>query len=443
LLLLSASLLTGCLALAAGSADGGSDADYADDVLKRQIWHLAGWVSPSGKDPQGHDLRSVIAAEPDGTDPLTLTLTFQDSLDSWPIALEAQCRLRPGDPLVTLIDAKPFGGENLIGNGGDHGVLGLCLAAISSRLTAGPWLEPLDFKDIEPGLSLAVTKARFGPRLGDRQILIIKASSKYFRLAPYHESEKPSWKNFPVSAQGWFDRLPGASLIINAGQYYPDRSHMGLLKRHGTWLAEKPHQFWKGYLVQDRLDDGGAPIDSDNPAGIKSTVNQDIPIGLVSPEDQQLADSGRQSQSALPSDWALIDGDTLPLGTAGPEHYDTVIQSYMILDRLGRIRVRRSDRLASRTALAIDPNGDLLIVLTIGALSLSDLAALFEHLGVVSALGLDGGFESQVAMASPQRPIVWQGQHTSNILGNFYSADYFRPLPAIIALERLTGRSDF
>jgi hypothetical protein len=109
----------------------------------------------------------------------------------------------------------------------------------------------------------------------------------------------------------------------------------------------------------------------------------------------------------------------------------------MVLDRLGRIRVRDTDRLASRSALARDRDGLLWLVVAPGAISLYDLALLLGRLDLVSAVGLDGGLETQVALATPEGLRVWLGTATNNILGTFLVEDLSPSLPAVIALERL------
>lgn len=417
LLCFAALFFTGCLALASGKAGGGQVDDFADENLRALIWHLGGWLSPVGTDSAGRFLRSVALKGPDGADTLKLTMVFKEALDSWPMALEVSCRapkvegLSKNDltDLITLSDARPFGRENLSGHNGRKELLADCLSAFASQLGQGPWLEPLYFVPIEPGLFLAETSARFGPRLGSKDIIIFKASPDYFRLSPYHESEKDQWRDSPATIRLWAQRLPKALLIINAGQYYPDRSYMGILRREGLNLSAKPHRSWMGYVVQDKIE------------SLESFKQQ---------SDEQSTEN-----DSIASDWRLIDLDTMASG-AGPEEYATVIQSYMVLDQFGRVRVQKTDRLASRSALAIDQDGDIWIVLAPGALSLGDLALLLSHMPVVSAMGLDGGLETQVALKGLE-PKFWLGSHTNNILGNFMTKDFPPSLPAVIALERL------
>jgi hypothetical protein len=315
------------------------------------------------------------------------------------VALKAECRPDDGGERLAISDAEPFGGASL--RGAEPGQLMGCLAFLDGLLSQGQWLESPKFEIVEPGLELAVARARYGPRLGSRDLIIVKADLKVFRLAPYHEGESESWQGFPSSIKGWAKRLPQAALIFNAGQYYPDRRHMGTLLRDGSELPGKAHGSWKGFVVQ----------------GLRASSEgvQDLSGG-----------------------WALIDEDTRLPGALGPEAYATVIQSHMVIDRLGRVRVRDTDRLASRSALAIDQQGDLWLVAVPGAISLYDLGLLLKKLELVSAVGLDGGLESQVALKAGGEARYWLGRATNNFLGNFLVDDLTPPLPAVIALERLS-----
>lgn len=360
--------------------------------------------------------------------PLGLSMLYSDPLASWPVGYKAACRPEGSGGLVSISDAKPFGGPNL--RGAEPEVLRSCLKSLVETLGKGSWIEAPEFEEIEPGLFLAVAKARYGPRLGSREVVIIKADMSKFRLAPYHEGEREQWSAWPVGVKGWAERLPSAALIFNAGQYYPDRSHMGTLARNGSELQAKPHKIWKGFVVQ----------------GLKS---RQAPEPLEASEaeahnggdDNERLGAGDEVDSAagpvIGSGWAVIDEDTRKPDAPGPEAYATVIQSHMVIDRLGRVRVRDTDRLASRSALAIDHDENLWLVAVPGAISLYDLALLLKKLDLVAAIGLDGGLETQVALKSPDGGRIWLGKASNNFLGNILVEDLTTSLPAVISLERI------
>jgi hypothetical protein len=269
----------------------------------------------------------------------------------------------------------------------------LCLSAAISSLVAGPKLEKPFFEQIEAGLKMAKVRALFGPRLGSNQIILVKASPNYFRLSPYHESEAPSWNENPVNIEGWARRLSKARVVFNGGQFYPNRSYMGLLRRSGRDISAKVHSGWKGFLVQEP-----------SPEGQKATI---------------------------------IDLEASPEAKLTINQYPTVIQSFMMFDSLGRLRVRKSRLLASRAMLGIDRDGDFLLVLAPGAMTLVDLADLGAYLGLRQALGLDGGLETQLALKGPSGLRAEVGRYANNFLGNFRIDNFSPSLPSVLALEPL------
>jgi uncharacterized protein YigE (DUF2233 family) len=382
--LLAGVLLTGCLALAQGPAPGGR----VDGELGTLIWRLGGWAEPRAALPSGGEERVAAAIDPRTGETYEVSLLYPEALAAWPVGLKAACRPAGAEAPLAVSDAAPFGGPNL--KGAEPAALIDCLAALEGLLASGEWLTAPRFEEIEPGLSLAVSRAAYGPRLGSRELIVIKADMSRFRLAPYHEAEREGWSEFPAAVKGWAERLPSAVLVFNAGQYYPDRRHMGLLARDGLELPGRTHKSWKGFVCQ-------------GPA-----------VG-----------------------WDIIDEDTRPPGAPGPESCPSLVQTHMILDRLGRLRVRDTDRLASRSALGLDREDRLWLVVVPGAVSLYDFGLLLARLELVSAVGLDGGLETQVALAAPEGPRIWLGSAANNFLGTFLVDNLTPTLPAVIALERI------
>jgi hypothetical protein len=361
---------------------------------------------------------------------------FQDDLSVWPMALEAECLVRGqdgGSRLSVIKDARPFGQDNLSieQSGGEEDkkflkenkrqdsddksskkqnnylnsqdnterrlILENCLSEVSGSLSEGPYFEPFGWRLIETGLWRAETEARYGPRLGPREIVLIRVSPDHFRLSPYHESEKEGWREEPGNIGVWSKRLPEAPFIINGGQYYPDRRYMGTLRRQGKDIGGGgPHKTFRGFWVQDPVADGVERPDS-----------------------------------------SLIDLETIRVGEPGQDDYGTVIQSYMVLDRLGRVRVRKTERLASRTVLGYDHEGRAVFIMVKGAIAMSDLAILAQKLGLASALGLDGGLETQLVFNTANGAEIQVGRYANNFLGNFLVEDLSPSLPSVIAFERL------
>ncbi|MDR1109438.1 MAG: phosphodiester glycosidase family protein [Deltaproteobacteria bacterium] len=399
-------LLSGCIALAAGPPEGPGDFP-PDGLLRSQIWQLAAWLSPASGDRGGLVWREALVPQEAGRPPLRLAMAFADDLSAWPMAIEAECRLDgPGDDgrVGFLRDARPFGQGNLSLDSagpaelrGGARIMEGCLGRAIDGLSLGPYLEPFEWELLEPGLWRARTRANYGPRLGPRDVFLVRASPDFFRLAPYHESEEGPWRERPGDIRAWARRLPGAPVLVNSGQYFPDRSYMGLLRRQGKDIGSRAHGAYRGFWVQDPS------------------------LG---------ADPGRPRAT-------LLDREMVPEDDPGQEGYGTVIQSFMVLDRLGRTRVKRSERLASRAVLGLDRQGRAVVVLVKGAIALSDLAVLAQKMGLVSALGLDGGLETQMALNLPQGLEIQAGRYSHSFLGSFLAEELGQTLPSVIAFERL------
>jgi hypothetical protein len=319
----------------------------------------------------------VATLTPSGR-PASLTLSWARP-GGWPTELA----YRENDRLAS--DRRPYGGAGLAGaNSAEWTRL---LAAFAAALADRPKVEKPVFASLEPGLALARVRVNFGARLGRPELVVFRVDPKEFALRPYHEAEAAFRDRPPVNALGWLRRLAGARLILNGGQHYPDRRAMGYLKREGQVVEPQAHQAYRGYLAQD----WGRPGLYDSPA----------------PEAQDFWSAG------------------------------TILQSYMLLDRAGRVRARSSDRLASRALIGQDQEGFLWVVLVPGAMTLADAAELCLELGLALALGLDGGLEAQWAWLAPAERAEFGG-YSHNNLGNFFGGGYSPTLPVALALERLS-----
>jgi uncharacterized protein YigE (DUF2233 family) len=226
--------------------------------------------------------------------------------------------------------------------------------------------------------------------MGPSEILIVKADPRFFSISPFWENEKKDWADNPVSILGWTEREPTAVLFVNGGQYYRDRTSMGFVARKGEEVEPRYHPRWKGFLAHDSSRQGVPPF---------KVLDKDLPQ-----EAEKLLD------------------------------YGTLIQSYMVIDRQKRVRVRNTNNLASRVAIGEDQQGLISVVLVMGATSLYDLALLLEDLEIYPALGLDGGLETQMALLSEGTFTLFQGEYSHNAFGNIRFTDYHPSLPLVVAL---------
>jgi uncharacterized protein YigE (DUF2233 family) len=243
---------------------------------------------------------------------------------------------------------------------------------------------------------MAVLKLRYGLRMGSRELYIMRLDPAKFSFKPWHEKEFGIQEELDgLDIAAWADTLPQARLLINGGQYYQDRSYIGLLSRDGAWLSSKKHRTWKGFLLSD-------PNDS-APAGSPAAT---------------VLDQARNQASIA------------------PEFYQNVMQTLMLLDDSGKIRVNNSFHLASRAAIAQGEDGFIYFIMTSGAISLHDLAVVLKDpaLKLRRVLCLDGGFEAQIFWRRPDGSQTMVKAEYLVFPTETFHWNMYRSLPSVIAV---------
>jgi hypothetical protein len=375
-----------------GLADGDALEDFSGrERLKAAIWRLAGFLPD-----QGGRTRSLSAPGPDGRPETTIALTFGENFNPWPESLELTMPAAKG--AVTVTDRRPFGGPNLRFAGEDAENAPEALTRLAEtmvrRLLARPRVESFTWRTAAPGFDWAKTKINYGARFGPSDLYLARFAPDRYLFKPYHESEFPE----SVDLKGWGERFPSLPALINAGQFYPDRRYMGRLRRDGLEISPGDHARWQGFLVSAPRTRGRGPA-----AAIIDMENQEPGLG--------------------------------------PDHYLNVLQSFMLLDRAGRIRVRDTANLAARAAVAEDREGRLLLLMTPAAISLHDLALALKDPGLklVQALGLDGGFECQFLWRRDGETFRATGQYSLSPRRAVHLPGYHPTLPAVLAVEPRPG----
>ena len=224
-------------------------------------------------------------------------------------------------------------------------------------------------------------------RRGPPRLVVVRFEQPV-ELVPHHYSAENL--SGPKVVEEWAQLL-GAPVVFNAGQFDENFQYMGWLKARGTWLSEQRKPAWMGLLV--------------------STPMQGGP-------------------------WAQI----VDLQNSDPnvaERYFNVVQSMMLVDEGARVRVRQSGLAACRTLVAEDQQGRILVIATEGATTLHDLASWLptSGLGIVRAMNLDGGIESQLAINTPDLTLTFYGQYGTDSTV-FEARQLVRyPLPSVIAVR--------
>ncbi len=376
--------------------------------LREAIWRLAAFV------PGDPGQRTLVVDGVQGLPPVTIRLDFSEALDPWPESLSLSFEAETGPPplRLTLSDRRPFGGPNVLlenlparsaagEEAADPPRLFLdILTRLNERLgLKRPKLGRIQWRENAPGLEAARAVLFYGARIGPADLFLVRIDPSRYDLKPYHENEFP--EEAQVNLSGWADRLKEASALINGGQYYPDRAYMGYLSRDGKIISPGVHPGWKAFLAF-------AP-------------NPEAPAGHPRATVIDHEEKGRRLM---------------------PEDYRHVVQSFMILDSEGRIRVRDSHNLAGRAAIGEDEGGRLILIMTPAAVSLHDLAVILKSsgLGLKRVMGLDGGFESQLLVRQNGKAFFSGGQFSITEKRALYVPGYHPTLPVVLAVEPITGR---
>lgn len=199
-----------------------------------------------------------------------------------------------------------------------------------------------------PGLDFSFLSAENTARSGSGRVAVLTVDPARFR---FQVLASPSGEEGSTAGK-WRDKS-GAIAVFNAGQYASDHSYLGLLVSRGQKLGR----------LATRLD------------------------GLFVAEPQDPAPP-----------WARVIDLRYTAFDPAANPYREAAQSLMLIDRFGHIRVRRSPKIAHRTAVAQDQKGNILVIITEGGHTLWEFADFIKGAGLIlrEVMNMDGGSESQL-----------------------------------------------
>jgi len=212
----------------------------------------------------------------------------------------------------------------------------------------------IHWRALRPGLEFATLRGEPYCRYGSSTVGALRLDPARVALHVRHFMREPELK--PLDILEW-QRRTGALAVFNAGQYYGDYSYMGLLASGGEVVSRRAHPTFQAALVAGPR--GGGP---------RARV-LDLAAERLDPDS---------------------------LGWA------EVAQSFMLFGPDRAIRVRRSDQVAARTAVAEDRGGHIVVLTTEGGYTLHDFAQLLETLPLelTRAMAMDGGREAEMVVSA-------------------------------------------
>lgn len=271
--------------------------------------------------------------------------------------------------------------------------------AVAVALAVGIWAltqgaSPVRWRTLAPGLEFALLRGDPYCRSGSAAIAVLRIDPARHRLRVRHYTTDAAGAASPPGLVEWQRRLQ-AEAVFNAGQYYPGYRYMGMLVSGGRVVSRRAHPEFKAALV--------AHVE-----GGRSSA--------------RVVDLERESLDPRRNEW------------------DEIAQSFMLFDRTGGVRVRKSDRVAHRTLVGEDGSGRIVVVTTEGGYTLHDVATFLieSPLGLTHAMSMDGGLEAGLLVEAGGLRYASFGSWPRE--GEPEAAAALVPLPAVIEVSAIEAR---
>lgn len=244
----------------------------------------------------------------------------------------------------------------------------------------------LHWRGVRPGVEFATFAGEPYCRLGSSTVAVLRVDPRRVRVRARHYTRVPLDR--PPGILDW-QRATGALAVFNAGQFYPDDRYMGLLVSDGDTVSRRAHPGFQAALVAS---------------------------GGDGPRDARVLDLART-----------------PL--ARERGWSDVAQSFMLFDRSGVVRVRRTARVANRTAVGEDTDGHLVVIVSEGGYTIAEFAEMLmkSSLGLTHAMSMDGGIEAELVVASGSFRYASFGRWPHDAEPTAPGAR--APLPAVITVD--------
>lgn len=245
---------------------------------------------------------------------------------------------------TTGFPSKRNGSPRWATHGATFLMIGACLYPSLSRAEGISWV------DLTDGIRVSVWKAQDQCPIVPR-MLVVDLDPEHTRFTIHHYAQEGLPE--PPRIDEW-QRRTGHHVVFNAGLFRENYSYLGLLYKDGRPLGGRPHPSWRGLFIAE-------PSSS----GLKNARILDL--------DSEAFDEDRPS-------------------------YQEAAQALMLLDRAGRVRVRATGKYAYQTVVAETMAGHILLLKSLGAVRLYDIAQCLKAVlpDVRLAMAMDGGSSSDI-----------------------------------------------
>jgi len=189
---------------------------------------------------------------------------------------------------------------------------------------------------------------------GESSIKIIRMAFDSWEFQPHYYKKNVLQKK--MSAHNWLNNTD-SRIVINAGQFDENYKHLGWFIRNGKNMGSNLHPIWKGIFA----------------------------CKPKSPE--------------IKPEMTIIDEESSPQKLSNFEYLNAV-QSLMLFDSSGKIRVNKSNQFDRRCIIGIDDDKYVYIFLSIGEVTLWDMAIFLQSLplDLDRAMSMDGGIQAQLSV---------------------------------------------
>lgn len=273
----------------------------------------------------------------------------------------------------------------------DHRLLPRFLIGLLLLSTATAQAQELHWETIGTGMAASIWKP--GERcLEMDRLLVIKVDPEQYRFSVHHYAQEGLLH--PPTIEEW-QRRSGHEVLFNAGLFRENFAYLGLLFKDGQSLGSRRHLTWQGLFVAEPK------------------------LATATPKAAVLDLATDAFQEDMPA-------------------YREAAQSLMLLDRTRTIRVRQTAKRAYQTVVAEDQNGHILILKSLGLVTLHGLGQCLRDTfpSIRLAMAMDGGSSSDLFVSES----LWKSGEPSDTRTNWKELFAGRsnahiPLPTIIGLS--------